>query len=203
MNGEKGTIDGLSVRFCLRDDIRIEDFGDRSLVLLCDSMLLREINRQTRQLLALLDGRRTLRDIALETAPACAASNSEILAHIEEAFAHMEQQGIVRRIVTLKTERTGDMKETKYLVNPDVSFRPEEDEGGILFNADTDALEVINPTAAEIWAYLAAPHTQADVVGHLCEVCDGAPRDDVEKDVSEFLENLVAKGFIGIVEKPA
>jgi hypothetical protein len=202
MTGDMHADDALNLRFCLREDVGIEDFEDRALVLLCDSLHLREINRQSRRLLALADGQRTLQDIVTTVATECTTPTGEMLSHAAEALLQMEQQGIVRRLVTLITERTENMHDAQYLVNPDVSFRPEDDDGAILFNADTDSLEVINPTAVEIWVFLAAPHTQAEVVAHLCEVCDGAPREDVEKDVSEFLETLAKKGFIGIVENP-
>jgi len=192
-----------TLRFCLRQDVGIEDFGARSLVILCDSLQLREINSQSRKLLALADGQRTLQDMALEVASECGPSASELLAHVTEALLQMEQQGIVRRIVKLISERPDNMNKTKYLVNPDVSFRPEDDDGAILFNADTDSLEVINPVAVEIWTFLAAPHTQAEVTAHLCEVCADVPREQVDQDVAEFIESLVKKGFIGVVEEPS
>ncbi|MBN2106011.1 MAG: PqqD family peptide modification chaperone [Deltaproteobacteria bacterium] len=202
MAGKTGNFDALTVRFCLRNDVGIEDFGDRSLVLLCDSMRLREINALARKLLVFADGGRTLHEIVLRAAGDCGVPVQEMLHSIAEAMLQMERQGIVRRMVKLATERTEDMGEIKYLVNPDVSFRPEDDDGAILFNADSDSLEVINPTAAEIWSCLAAPCTQAQVVEHLCSVCDGASQGAVEKDVSEFLDSMVKKGFIGMVEKP-
>lgn len=200
MTGGPLSGDVRDLRFCLRQDVGIEDFGGRSLVLLCDSMHLREINSQARRLLELADGTRTLHEIVSLVAGDCGARAQEMLEHATEVMLQMEQQGIVRRKVKLITERTATMSEAQYLVNPDVSFRPEDEDGGVLFNADTDSLEVINQTAVEIWTYLSAPRTQADVVEHLCEVCDGAPREEVEKDVGEFLESLVGKGFIGIVE---
>ena len=186
------------LRFRLRDEAAIEDFGGRSLVLLCDSLQLREINAVARRILALLDGKRTVKDI--ESFIVAAGEASEPVA---QALLQMEEQGLVRRVVKLSAERPEQMSEAKYLVNPDVSFRQEGDEGGILYNPDADSLEVINPTAAAIWAFLAAPRTQAEVVAHLCEVCEGASRAQVEKDVGEFLESLLKKGFFGVVEEPA
>ena len=193
----------LRLRFCLRADVAIEDFGDRSLVLLCDSLRVREINGRSRQVLAFLDGRRTVQDIAMAVASANGVAAGEMPAPIAEALQQMERQGIVRRIVQTTMERPERMKEAKYLVNPDVSFRQEDEDGGILYNADTDSLEVVNPTAAAIWTFLAAPRAQAEVVTHLCAICDGAPREQVEKDVGEFLESFLKKGFIGVVENPA
>lgn len=178
--------------FRLRNDAALEDFGDRSLVLLGDSLRMRAINRVARELLARLDGERTVQDISGDMEPA----------DVRAALLEMERQGIVRRVVAWSRERTERMSDAKYLVNPDVSFRQEDDDGGILFNPDTDSLEVVNPVAAEIWKFLAAPRTQAEVAAHLCAVCADAPREQVEKDVAEFIGSLAQKGYIGVVAEP-
>jgi hypothetical protein len=202
---EKNSDSGRStrLRFCLRADVAIADFGDRSLVLLCDSLQLREINGRSRQVLALLDGRRTVQDIAMAVASKCEVAAREMTEPVAEALLKMERQGIVRRVVQMTMERPERMNEAKYMVNPDVSFRQEDEDGGILYNADSDSLEVVNPTAAAIWTFLAAPRAHAEVVAHLCAICEGASREQVEKDVGEFLESLLKKGFIGVVENPS
>ena len=194
---------GETLRFRVREDVGIEDFGDRSLVLLCDALHLREINGRSKQLLELLDGERTVQDIAGAVAAGCGVPAREMLAPIAEALREMERQGIVRRVVELKMERPEPMKDAKFLVNPEVSFRQEDDDGGILFNPDTDSLEIINPVAVAIWTFLAAPRTQAEVVAHLCEVCEGTARAQVEQDVDGFIGSLLKKGFIGVVETSA
>ena len=58
------------LRYSLRADVAIEDFGERALVLLCDALELREINGASRRILAQLDGVRTVADIAEKLAPA-------------------------------------------------------------------------------------------------------------------------------------
>ena len=185
-----------NLKYALRNDVAIEDFGRRSLVLRCDALELREINAGGRKILALLDGKRSVKDIAGHAGMAAE--------DVRAALLEMERQGIVRRVAELKREGPGtNMSEAKYLADPDVSFRQEDDDGGILYNAETDSLEVINPVATEIWKFLSAPRTQADVVAHLCETCEGAAREQVEKDVAEFVESLLKKGFIGVVEEPA
>ena len=185
-----------NLKYALRNDVAIEDFGRRSLVLRCDALELREINAAGRNILALLDGKRSVKDIA--------GHAGMVAEDVCAALLEMERQGIVRRVAELKREGPGtNMSEAKYLADPDVSFRQEDDDGGILYNAETDSLEVINPVATEIWKFLSAPRTQAEVAAHLCETCEGAPREQVEKDVVEFVESLLKKGFIGVVEDPA
>lgn len=188
--------------FQLRPEAAIEDFGDRSLALLCDSLQLRELNAAARKIVARLDGRRPVKDIAETLARASGAPVPEMLAAVRAALQQLEAQGVVRRVVELSSERPQNMNAARYLADPDVSFRPEDD-GGILYNAETDTLEVLNPVAAAIWTFLAAPRTQAEVVDHLCAVCEGAVRDQVAKDTGEFLEAMLKKGFIGVVAEPA
>ena len=184
-----------ALRYALRNDVAVEDFGERALVLRCDALEMREVNAAGRNILALLDGERTVADIA--------GAAKMAAADVAAALREMERHGIVRQVAALSKERPGDVNEAKYLADPDVSFRPEDDDGGILYNAETDVLEVINPTAAEIWKYLAAPRTPAEVVAHLLAVCDGADREQVERDVEAFLESMRGKGFVGTVAEPA
>jgi hypothetical protein len=94
------------------------------------------------------------------------------------------------------------MSEAKrYLANPDVSCREEEpEEGAILFNPDTDAILVINPTGLLIWRVLEEkPRMQGEIVTHLMENCDDVPTDQVAADVDAFLQALLPGGFVGEV----
>ena len=52
------------LRYALRNEVAIEDFGERSLVLRCDALDMREVNAAGRKILALLDGERAVADIA-------------------------------------------------------------------------------------------------------------------------------------------
>jgi sensor domain CHASE-containing protein len=85
-----------------------------------------------------------------------------------------------------------------YIVNPDVSCREEEPDGALLFDPDTDEVLVVNITGLLIWRVLAEPHNQEEVVDALVEQCNNIPADQVAQDVSEFLEQLIAKGFVGV-----
>ena len=182
-----------SLTFCLRNDVVLEDFAGRTLVLVSGALELREINSSGQQMLALLDGKRTVQDIA--------STMGVALEIVRVALLEMEQQGVVRRIVNLRKERCENMSEARYLADPDVSFRQEDNDGGLLYNAETDTLEVINPVAVEIWKFLAAPHTQAEVIDHLLHACEGVPHDQVGADVTGFLDDMIQKGFIGVVEE--
>ena len=87
-----------------------------------------------------------------------------------------------------------------YIVNPDVSCREEGPDGALLFNPDTDDVLVVNVTGLLIWQALAEPRDRDQVVAALVEQCDNVPEDKVAQDVSEFMEQLIAKGFVGIYQ---
>ena len=87
----------------------------------------------------------------------------------------------------------------RYLANPDVSCREEGPEGALLFNPDTDAMLVVNPTGLLIWQTLGQPRGQDEIVAHLLEACEDVPTDQVAADVDEFIQTLQPGGFIGEV----
>lgn len=87
-----------------------------------------------------------------------------------------------------------------YIANPDVSCREEGPDGALLFNPDTGEVLVVNVTGLLIWQALDRPSSQGEIVASLIERCDNVPKDQVPEHVNEFIEPLVAKGFIGIYE---
>lgn len=87
-----------------------------------------------------------------------------------------------------------------YVVNPDVSCREEGPDGALLFNPDTDAVLVINTTGLLIWAALREPRDKAAVATALANRCNNVPEDGVTGDVDEFMEQLIARGFVGVYQ---
>ena len=86
----------------------------------------------------------------------------------------------------------------KWLANPDVSCRVEDEDGAILFNPDIDSTQVINPIGLDIWRLIEKhPKRIEQVVSDIKEMYEDAPKDKVEKDVEEFIKDLITKGFIG------
>lgn len=92
------------------------------------------------------------------------------------------------------------IESTMYIVNPDVSCREEGPDGALLFNPDTDAVLVINTTGLLIWEALREPHDKTAVVTALVSRCNNVPADSVAGDVDEFMEQLIARGFVGVYQ---
>jgi len=190
----------LLARYVLRDEVAIEDFEDGSLVLLCEQLRLVQLNPVARDVLALLDGERTLHQVAEEVAQTYGQPFEQVLSDVLELLADLEAQGVVERGEERGRKETEDMNDTKrYLANPDVSCREEGPDGALLFNPDTDAILVINPTGLLIWQALSQPRTREELVAHLLESCEDVPTDRVAADVEEFLQTLQPGGFIGEV----
>ncbi len=68
-----------------------------------------------------------------------------------------------------------------YLVNPDVVLREEDEDGGLLFNPDTNQVKVVNSTGLFIWKQFASAN-QPDAVagGTLQVILKGPSRRDCE-----------------------
>lgn len=88
---------------------------------------------------------------------------------------------------------------THYVSNPDVSCREEGPDGALLFNPDTDQVLVVNITGLLIWQALAQPTSRAEVVEAVEAQCANVP-DEVADDVNAFIDEIIAKGFVGEVE---
>jgi hypothetical protein len=78
----------------------------------------------------------------------------------------------------------------KYKANPVVSCR-EEQEGSILFNPDTDDMQVINPSGRVIWDCIGTPRSVEEIMAYLAEVYEDMPAEQAAEDVQAFLERLL------------
>ena len=90
-----------------------------------------------------------------------------------------------------------------YVRNPDVVLREEDlDEGGIIFNPDSNHVQVLNPTGLFIWGQCDGTRDLDEVVAAMQDTFADVPPDEVAQDVSEFIEGMVASGFIDVAETP-
>lgn len=187
-------------RYVLQEETAIEDFDDGSLMLLCLQQKIIEINHSARRILALMNGKRNLRQVMEKIARDHGMQEKIVRKDIQKLVANLGAQGAIKPLVKLVPKRRKKMdKSSSLLANPDVSLR-EEDDGAILFNADTNALLVINPIGLVIWKFIKVhPRTLTDIVRHLEETCEDAPLDQVEADVEKFVTDLQSKGFVGEV----
>jgi hypothetical protein len=195
-------MDILNDCYVLKPSVAIEDFDNESLIFLPEERRLIKINAVARDILKRLDGKRTIYAIANELALSYMEPCDLLLNDVFAVLSDLAAQSVVKEVNRLKTIKDFQcMKNTKYSINHDVSCRIEEPEGAVLFNPETDAVQVINPTGLAIWQALEFPKTKQEIVEYLLDVCEDVPEDQVVQDVEEFIERLNAAGFIGeIVE---
>jgi hypothetical protein len=88
----------------------------------------------------------------------------------------------------------------RYLRNPDVVLREEDEDGGLLFNPDTNQVKVVNFTGLFIWRQFAVAN-RADVVAEaILKNFEEASAEVIQADLKEFLDEMIQSGFIGEVE---
>jgi Coenzyme PQQ synthesis protein D (PqqD) len=88
----------------------------------------------------------------------------------------------------------------KYLCNPDVVLREEDEDGGLLFNPDTNQVKVVNTTGLFIWKQFASPNQPEPVAAAILQNFEDAPAEVILADLKEFLDEMIQTGFIGVVE---
>lgn len=87
----------------------------------------------------------------------------------------------------------------KYTKNPDVIIREEEEEGCLLFNPDTNQVQLLNETAAHIWCYADGIRDVSSIVDTVIQTFEGASKEEVEADVKAFIITMQSNGFLGKV----
>lgn len=186
--------------YTLQDDVAVEDFDDGSILFLARPNRLVEINRSARAIIGVLDEKRSLKQVIEQTARDFSIEEKTVRKDIQTLLTDLYEKGAIKSVKFMAKRRSEQMeKSKKLLANPRISLREEED-GAILFDEETEGLQIINMVGLVIWKYIQGhPRTQDDIVNHLKEVCEDVPVDQVEKDVDGFIRELLNKGFIGEV----
>lgn len=89
--------------------------------------------------------------------------------------------------------------ENKYIANPDVVFRREEDEA-ILFNPETGDVKLLNRTGALIYRMLDGNNTLADIEEMIIEKFKVVDKDDIRQDIEAFFSTMIHCDFIYTVK---
>ena len=92
--------------------------------------------------------------------------------------------------------------DTPLVVNPDMVLREEGDEGAILFDPDSGAVRILNPTATAIWKLLEKGRTLTEVLAVLPDLFDEVDS-DAQAQVLELASQLVRIGALGLEDESA
>ena len=181
----------------------LETFDDGSLVLILPERRLVELNPTAVEILNLLDGQRTPEQVAVEIASKFGMSLEQATQDVIELCRDLYKSGVLA-LQSEEQEKKGmtNSPGENFLRNSDVVLREEDpDEGALLFNPDTNQVKVINTTGLFIWQQCGVARTQDEIVAEVQKGFDEVPLDQVVHDVREFVDSMLASGFIGTVEK--
>jgi hypothetical protein len=187
----------------LSKDAVLETFADGGLVLILPERRLVELNLSAVAIVSLLDGQRTPEQVAAEIARKFGISMEQANQDVIESCGDLYESGILA-LQSEEQEKEGMTisKGEKLLRNPDVVLREEDpDEGALLFNPDTNQVKVINTSGLYIWQQCSVSRTLDEIVAEVQKGFDDVPLEQVAQDVQEFVDGMLASGFIGTVEK--
>ncbi len=185
----------------------IETFEDGALVLNLHGRRLVELSPSDAAILNLLDGQRSSEQVADEISQKHDNSHdypiTQIIHDVLKLCDGLNQIGILE----LPPNPEEDLNMTTavatlFIRNPDVVLREEDpDEGALLFNPDTNQVKVINTTGLFIWQRCNEARTLDELMQEIQKDFEDAPAEQVVQDVQEYLDDMLANGFIGTVEK--
>jgi len=201
----ENTAENPTFKFQLRPDVVMECFDDGALILRLSDRHLIEVNPVGQHILNLTDGGRNAAEVAGALADHFEISTAEALEDTLAFYADLQAQGVVEIKPPASSVEREDMPETTttttpYLRNPDVVLREEDEDGGLLFNPDTNQVKVVNPTGLFIWQQCDGTHSFEQIVAAIVEAFEDAPAEEVRKDVQEYLDGMIQTGFVGLVE---
>ncbi len=186
----------------------MESFEDGALLLRLKDRHLFELNPTAHYILAQTDGQHNAPQIATILAEAFQIPEVDALQDILLLYELLSAQGIIEMAESHHrvSEESRAMKEIsgkplRYIRNLDVVLREEApDEGGLLFNPDTNQVRVLNTTGLFVWQQCDGTRDLAGIVAAVQAAFEEAPANQVAEDVQEFVKEMVESGFIGTSE---
>ncbi len=189
----------------LRDDVALASFSDGDTAFQAADCRMLALNESAAALLERLRQPLSIDNLVASCSewapPELSGATTDT---ISELLNDLESLRLVKRQLfrTCRWKENCFMNEnSRYLANPDVSCRIEDEDGAMLYNPDTKSCQVINAVGLELWQALSEPRNRAELAVHLCDRYDGVTQEEADKDVKEFLERLIVQGFIGEVEE--
>jgi len=81
------------------------------------------------------------------------------------------------------------------LRNPDIVFREEFDDWGVLFDPETGNAVALDPVAVFYWKHLDGSNDMPTLLGMLKQECEDVP-EGAPEHLDKFIEKLECSGFI-------
>jgi hypothetical protein len=178
--------------------VAIEYFETGALILNLRSRTLIELDSREGWILRNLDGQRTVDQVAIGLAETFKIPYNVAM---QAALATCDKLGESRCLRLVQGAWRGDtVDDTRYLQNPDVNLREEDEDGALLYNPDADRVQLLNTTGLYIWKFCAQGHTTGEIISALKADFDDVPEDALAADVEEFVNEMIDTGFLGTLQ---
>lgn len=201
-NTKKGHAEESPV-YRLSKNAAFEAFDDGVLILNLEKVTFTELNPIARDILQATDGKNNLQAVVRALNNEYKISMEIAMQNVIELYHELLKQGIIENI-NYNKKRMGkmaatDLKVTQFMCNPDVVLREEDEDGGLLFNPDTNQVKVVNTSGLFIWKQFKEVNTSEKVAKVVLNNFGDATPEVVQSDLAEFLQDMLATGFIGEV----
>lgn len=189
----------IEMVFAPKKNICVEVFEEGALILHIGKRELTELDTNEHWTWNQIDGKKTIEQIAISYSKKFIISKKKALLNVWSLYQKLWQD---RSIIELIKNKRGDvMSQTKYIQNPDVNLREEDEDGALLFNPDTDQVKLLNQTGHYIWKRCQKEVTIDQIIEAFKKDFDDVPENQIKSDIEEFVKQMVDTGFIGILEE--
>lgn len=193
-------VDTAETVFVLARHVAVEYFDDSALVLDMRQQTLTELDASQGWALSQLDGQSTMPQVASNYAANFVVAYDEALEAVRTVCEKLVEKRALRLV--RGSWKGNGMGATRYIQNPDVNLRDEDEDGALLFNPDTGKVQLLNSTGFYIWKLCAEGSTVDELVAAFKADFEEVPEDQVVADVEEFVDYMMDSGFIGMLETP-
>jgi len=174
----------------------VEYFDRGALVLDLRDRTLTELDAHQSWILSRLDGQCTVAQVTKDYAADFALPHGEAFDIVQTICRRLLAAHFIRLV---RGSWKGDeMGINRYVQNPDVNLREEDEDGALLFNPDTGRVQLLNSTGLYIWKLCADGHTTSEIIAAFRSDFDEVPEDKITADVELFISQMMDSGFIGI-----
>ena len=193
--------------FRLRPQVVLEGFEDGVLVLRIKDRRLLELNNTAQRILEFTNGQRDAARVAVLLRESFQITDEQALLDVLSLYEELSTQDIVEIVNPgqgIKENTTVENTlntSSRYIINPDVGLREEDEDGGLLFNPDNNQVKVVNATGLFIWKLCDGTQNLNELAAAMQDAFEEAPADQITGDVNEFIEGMVSSGFIGTVDE--
>jgi len=179
--------------FIVNPDVLVETLTDGSLVLNVKTRGVIEISSDEDWLFKQIKKGNTQEKIKNYFFNKMQTSQKKIDNHIECMYNDLLKKKII--------QDRGEIMKSKYMQNPIVNLREEDEDGALLFNPDSNRIQLLNSTGFFIWKLCSEGKTLSEISEAVRQEYSDVPEKQLDKDMKQFLDEMVEIGFIEIAKK--